>query len=154
MTMFVEIEGRNFPGRSCGCGPEGEVYENIHVGIGMQRDPVELVPGDSPSARWRIEVRTPRANDGSVDFRGPFVHGKRGDRFLYLNWGTVAADGSFRLFRRAKLSLSEAPPNVVEDALQGTGVLECTVNLTDAKGNPRCARVRPPDIAWWASSGA
>jgi Family of unknown function (DUF5990) len=56
--MFVEILGTNFPGRSCGCGPEGEVYENIHVGIGMQREPVELVPGDAPSARWRIEVRT------------------------------------------------------------------------------------------------
>lgn len=83
-----------------------------------------------------------------MDFRGPYVHGKPGDRFLYLNWGTVAADGSFSLFRRAKLSLSGVDETLVAKALRGAGVLACTVNLTDAKGHPLGARVRPPGIAW------
>lgn len=69
---------------------------------------------------------------------------------MYLNWGTVSGDGVFSLFRRAKLSLSEVDPSVVEQALDEDGVLACTVNLTDAKGQPRCARVRSPDIAWRA----
>jgi hypothetical protein len=146
--MLVEIEGANLPGRRCGPNLQREMCENVHVGIGIHRDPVELVPGDAPAAHWRIEVRTSRAADGSVDFHGTFVHGTRGDRYLYLNWGTVAADGSFRLFRRAKLSLSEVDQTLVEQVLQDNGSLACTVNLTDARGQPRCARVRPPDIAW------
>lgn len=149
--MLVEIEGRNLPGRRCGPDPEGETYENVHVGIGIRRSPVDLVPGDAPSASWRIDVRAVRDTDGPVDFRGPFVHGERGDRFLYLNWGTVVADGTFRLFRRAKLSLCEVDPSLVERALRDDAVLTGTVNLTDAKGHPRCARVRPPDIAWRVS---
>jgi hypothetical protein len=146
--MIVAIEGTNLPGRRCHPGPLGQEYTNIHVGLGVHRDPVDLVPGDAPAARWRVEVRASRGADGVVDFRGPFVHGQRGDRYLYLNWGTVAADGSFQLFRRAKLSLSEVEPSLVEKALRESAALACTVNLTDAKGNPRCARVRPPDIAW------
>jgi hypothetical protein len=123
------------------------------LGIGIHRDPVELIPGDAPAARWQIEVGTGRAADGSVDFRGRFVHGNRGDRFLYLNWGTVAADGSFKLFRRAKLSLSEVDPTLVQGVIRNNGVLACTVNLTNAKGQPTCARVRPPDIAWRMTAG-
>jgi hypothetical protein len=146
--MIVEIEGTNFPGRQCRPGPQGQEYTNIHVGLGINQKPVELVPGDAPTARWRIEVRASRGADGSVDFHGPFVHGPRGDRFLYLNWGTVADDGSFQLFRRAKLTLSDVEPSLVEQALRENASLACTVNLTDAKGNPICARLRPPNIAW------
>jgi hypothetical protein len=146
--MRIAIEGLNLPGRRCGPNPEGEMYDNVHVGIGVHRDPIELVPGDAPAARWQIDVRTSRAADGSVDFHGRFVHGNRGDRFLYLNWGTVAADGSFALFRRAKLSLSEVDQTLVESVIRSNGVLACTVNLTNAKGQPTCARVRPPKIEW------
>ena len=146
--MLVDIEGTNLPGRSCGPNQHGEPCDNVHVGLGIHGDPVELFAGDAPVARWRIEVGTRRTEDGAVDFRGPFVHGKRGDRYLYLNWGTVAADGAFSLFRRAKLSLSEVDVGLVERTLQDDAVLTCTVNLTDSKGNPRCARVRPPDIMW------
>jgi hypothetical protein len=146
--MIIEIEGANLPGRSCHPDPRGEAYDDVHVGLGMHRDPVDLVPGDASLARWRIEVHAGRAPDGSPDFHGAFVHGKRGDRYLYLNWGTVSADGAFHLFRRAKISLSEVDPSLVDRALEPGGVLACTVNLTDSKGNPRCARVRPPDLTW------
>lgn len=149
--MIIEIEGKNLPGRRCRPDPLGETYENVHVGIGIRRDPVDLVPGDAPSASWRIDVRVVREPDGPLDFRGPFVHGERGDRFLYLSWGTVAPDGAFGLFRRAKLSLSEVDPSLVERVLRDDAVLTGTLNLTDAKGHPRCARVRPPDIAWRVS---
>jgi hypothetical protein len=64
---------------------------------------LEPFPGDAPAAGWRFEVEAKRAADGSIDFRGPLVSGRRGDRFLYLNWGTVAPDGTFQMFRRAKV---------------------------------------------------
>jgi hypothetical protein len=153
VAVLVEIEGTNLPGRRCAPNPQGEMYDNVHVGIGMWRESVELFSGDARSALWRIDVATRRSADGSVDFHGPFVQGRRHDRFLYLNWGTVAPDGSFRLFRRAKLSLSEVETQLVERALRNGAGLACTVNLTDAKGHPRCARVRPPDITWRLTAG-
>ena len=39
--MIVEIEGTRLPGRAC-LG-----YENIHVGLGLHRQPFDLVAGDT-----------------------------------------------------------------------------------------------------------
>ena len=57
----IEIVGKNMPGRRCGPNPQGEMYENIHVGMRNGREVVDLVPGDAPSAPWLIDVvtRTP-----------------------------------------------------------------------------------------------
>lgn len=60
VPMLVEIVGTNLPGRRCGPSPDGESYDGVHVGLGINRYPVELVPGDATSARWRIEVGTSR----------------------------------------------------------------------------------------------
>jgi hypothetical protein len=151
--MFIEIEGTNLPGRSCHPAGAGEGYGNIHVGLGLHQHPIELFPGDAPATRWRVEVRAVRSADGSFDFRGQLVHGPRGDRFLYLNWVNVMPDGSPRLFRRAKIMLTGIDPGLVEQAVTADGVLACTVNLTDAKGNPSCARFRPADITWRVMGG-
>jgi hypothetical protein len=62
-------------------------YDNIHVGIVRRADTIELMPGDAPSARWRIEVTVRRGDDGRFDFGGPFVHGNHGERHLGLRWG-------------------------------------------------------------------
>ena len=151
--MFIEIEGTNLPGRSCHPSGAGECYDNIHVGLGINQHPIDLFPGDAPTTRWRVEVRAIRSDDGSFDFRGRFVHGPRGDRFLYLNWVNVRPDGSPRLFRRAKLTLTEIDPGLLEQAVTTNGALACTVNLTDTKGNPSCARFRPPGITWRVVDG-
>jgi hypothetical protein len=92
--VLVEIRGTDLPGRRCGPNPYGDVYENIHVGIGRGDTLSGLVPGDAPSACWQIEVKTGVHAEGNIDFGGPFVRGKRGERFLYLSWGTIAVDGS------------------------------------------------------------
>lgn len=151
--MFIEIEGTNLPGRSCHPNGAGERYGNIHVGLGVHQQPIDLFPGDAPATRWRVEVRVVRSDDGAFDFRGRLVHGPRGDRFLYLNWVDVGLDGSPRLFRRAKVMLTGLDPGLIEQAVTSKGDLACTVSLTDAKGNPSCARFRPADLAWRVLDG-
>ena len=146
--MVIEVDGSNLPGRSCNPGPDTGRFENIHVGIGRRDHSVELFPGDAPSASWQFQVEAKRAANGSIDFRGPLVSGRRGDRFLYLNWGTVAQDGTFHLCRRAKLGLSDLGPTLIAQALDRQADLRCTVRLTDSTGNPVCARLRPPAIEW------
>src|SRR4051812_4302606 len=101
--MILEIRGHNLPGRTFACA-EGP-YGNVHCGIQLGREPAELVPGDAASPVWTTEIRVV---DGP-DFRGPAVQGKRGERFVYLTWGDVGADGTFVMFRRAKLMLNDVP---------------------------------------------
>lgn len=150
--VIIRIEGRNLPGASCspslGAGP----YENVHVGIGDREAPSELVRGDARAASWEVQVRAVSLPDGAYDFRGALVRGARGDRHIYLNWGTVDVDGAFHLFRRAKVMLSDIPTQLVDAASESGGRLECRVELTDAKGNPSCARFRAAEIGWSVES--
>ena len=90
-----------------------------------------MVPADSPSPERPLTVRVV---DG--DFRGPAVQGKRGDRVLYVTWGSRFDDGQhgFHMFRRGKLTLDRADPAVVARAVEGGRTLVATVSLTDAKG--------------------
>lgn len=125
--MRLVIRGHQLPGRACG------PYANIHVGLQVRSEPVGLVPADAAAAEWVAEIRVV---DG--DFRGPAVHGKRGERFVYLTWGTVDGD-LFTMFRRAKLLLADLPAEADEVTVD--------VALTDERGMPRCARLRPSAIS-------
>ena len=145
--MRVHVVGEALPGRSFP-RPEGGLYENVHVALQDGRDPVGLVPGNANDASWEVDVRVVTTADGHVDFRGSAVHGKRGDRFLYLTWGDVGDDGSFEMFRRAKLMLDRVDPAVMQGAIDDARVLTAKVQLTDAQGGPRCARVDPPAVQW------
>jgi len=122
------------------------MMENVHVGVQLRREPSELLPGDRADATWNVDVEVVRRDD-ALDFRGPAVQGKRGNRFVYLTWGDVGADGSFEMFRRAKLMLDRIDSRLVDAALEGQG-LAARVDLTDGRGGPRCARVDPPAIEW------
>ena len=124
--MLVRIRGHRLPGLTCG------PYANVHVGLQVGREPTGLVPADAATAGWDTEVEV---RDG--DFRGPAVQGRRGGRFLYLTWGTVAGD-AFTMFRRAKLVLADLPA--------GADAVTVEVDLTDEHGMPRCARLRPPAV--------
>lgn len=139
-VVRIRIEGRDLPGRSCAG------RSDIHVALQVRADPVNPVPGDATSACWETEVRMV---DG--DFRGPAVHGKRGERFLYLTWGSPSGD-QWAMFRRAKLMLNNIDPQIVAAAADST--LVASVCLTDGKGGPRCARVDPPAITWSVAAGS
>ena len=148
--MIVEIRGSELPGRRCGPAPDGGTYENIHVGLARRTDTVDLVPGDAASARWEFEVTVRDLEDG-LDVGGPFVHGKRGERHLGLRWGVLGSDGSFTVFRAAKLRLSDVDPSTLRRAATTDGRLIASLGLTDEHGWPRCASVRPPNVTWSAS---
>jgi Family of unknown function (DUF5990)/Domain of unknown function (DUF5655) len=159
-TMTVAIEGSELPGLTCQPEPDGRRHENIHValysqdkdrpGLTMPGNPwtvTEPVPGDARAAGWEMPVTVRRDDDG-YDFAGPFVRGVRDDRHLGLAWGDLPGDGTLRMFRGAKLRLVDVDPGLVEQAMQPGRKLVAHVRLTDAKGNPVCARLRPPYLTW------
>lgn len=146
--MRIRIEARDLPGRRF--VSDGVPLANVHVGVQVRKEPVGLVRGDSESAQWEVNVVAAADGDGGFDLRGPAVHGRRGERFLYLTWGDVAADGSFEMFRRAKLMVADIDDQLLATAARTDGTLIAELALTDGCGGPVCARVRPPAIAWRA----
>ena len=161
-SLTVVIEGYDLPGLTCRPEPGGSGHRNVHVALsGTSRDrpalvvpdrpglAIEPVPGDAESARWEAPVTVRRDADG-FDFTGPFVGGARGDRSLGLAWGDVPGDGTLRLFRGAKLRLADVDPALIEEAMRPGYRLIARIRLTDPRGNPVCARVDPPALAWSA----
>jgi hypothetical protein len=151
--MQIRIEGFDLPGDSCGASPDFPGYDNIHVGLQRRNRRDELVGltrGDERSATWTVDCKANRSAQG-IDVQGPYIQGPPGGRFIYLSWGTVDEGGTFTLFRRAKLWLDAIPPAVLESAADG-GLITGRLGLTDQKGNPLCAAVRPPLIEWFAGA--
>jgi hypothetical protein len=138
--MRIRIVGSTLPGRNCAG------YTDIEVGVQVRTDVVDLFPGDASGASWEVEVSA-TLRDGRWIVRGPAIHGRGDERFLYLSW-QGRQDGVVAMFRRAKLQLDAVPPEVLAAASAGT--LVGALSLTDARGHPICASVRPPRIAWSA----
>ncbi|MFF7193569.1 DUF5990 family protein [Streptomyces sp. NPDC008079] len=150
--VTLRIEGTGLPGRACAAAPGFPGYTDIHVAVQRRAKPGELLdptPGDADRAVWTLECVARTVADGT-ELTGPYVQGGPGGRFVYLSWGGVGADGSFAVFRRAKLLLEAVEPDVLAAAVR-SGRLTGRLGLTDPEGHPLCARVVPPVIAWSAA---
>ena len=145
--MRISIVGHDLPGRSF-WSPEHGPMENVHVGVQVRKDPEGLVAGDAREALWHLEPAETMADDGSFDFKGPEVHGRKGERFLYLTWGNVEPDDKFTMFARAKLMLGDIDRELMIDATASGRPVVGSIRLQDDTGHPRCARVKPPDLVW------
>jgi hypothetical protein len=113
------------------------MYTSVHVGVQRGKEVVDLVRGDATQAVFEFDVAV-RAGK----FSGPHVHGRAGERFIYLSWGELA-HGTFHMFRRAKLHLSSIDAEACDDR-----TVEGRLSLVDDRGLPLCASVRPPRIEW------
>jgi hypothetical protein len=147
--VLIRIEAHDLPGRSCKPSPERpRGHHGIEVGVQRKNKPGELmgrVSADVASVTWELEA-TPVSSD-LADFRGPYISGPPGGRFVYLSWGVVEEPGGFEMFRRAKIMFDGIPADVLT-AARVSGRLIGRLGLTDPKGNPTCAAVRPPLIEW------
>lgn len=144
--MRIRIEGYDLPGRAGAPQAESLRLGGVEVGVQRRREVVDRVPVHAAEAVWQLDVDT-RVVGEFLDVGGPWVHGRPGARFLYLSWGSTAT-GDFAGFRRAKLLFGDVPGVLLRAAADGDGVLAGRLGLTGPDGGPRCARVRPPDIAW------
>ena len=110
--MRIRIEGSDLPGRTCGPGPDvPDGHHDVHVAVQGkkgQHDLWGLVPADVDLATWELDGDV-LAPPPVFDVRGPQINGAPGRRFIYLTWGVVGADGTFTMFRRAKLQLDAVP---------------------------------------------
>ncbi|MFI1717599.1 DUF5990 family protein [Streptomyces litmocidini] len=84
-----------------------------------------------------------------TDVKGPYIQGRPGNRFICPSWGAAGQEGSFSVFRRARPMPDAVPAPELEAAVSG-GLPVGRLGLTDACGEPLCARVVPPRVTWTA----
>jgi len=151
--MVIRIEAVELPGLRCHPGPDApDGYTGIRVGVQRRNDPMQIlepVAGDAESATWSMECTVRTTADG-IDVTGPYVQGRPHQRFIYLSWLSDQGPGPLGMFRRAKIRLDTVPEAVLRHAESG-GTIAVKVRLTDDKGNPSCATLGPPAVAWRAA---
>ena len=137
-TLGLRIAGKQLPGATC-TGPD-----TIFIGIQRSKEVVDAVPSRTPAPSFHAEVDLVETDD-IQDYRGPFVHGPKGDRFLYLAW--IDGPGG-PLVARIKIRLGDIAPALIAEAVAAGQPLVGSLSLSDAQGRPRSGSVRPPEIAW------
>jgi uncharacterized protein DUF5990 len=154
-TVGFRVVGTNLPGLKYGRSAGALVdREPVYVGMQRKREVVGLVPGDAPRAVFDFAVDVISGPGEGLDFRGPFVHGEKGSRFVYLSWGGLGADGGFTMFRRAKLHLSAIAPRELARLLDSEApVVEGSLDLTDDGGGPICGGAASEKLRWQVHGG-
>jgi hypothetical protein len=138
MNIRLHIICRDLPGATF------ENYRDVRLGIQRGREVVAEVSGAAERTEFDIELQFDAA---SSSWRGPFVHGPKGTKFLYLCW-TAQHDENREMFRRAKIHLTTIPRELLQAALSEDRVLQLELGLTDSKGGPLCASVAAEKLSW------
>ncbi|MGI9614702.1 MAG: DUF5990 family protein [Acidimicrobiales bacterium] len=127
--------------------PPFKPEHGVAFGLQHKRGEVDPVPATSTSAfEFQLEIFSNDA--GTFDFRGDYVNGRRGDRFVYLSWGVPGEAEPFVMFARAKIKLGDIPTELLQAAVKKGTDLECRLEATNAKGQPASGTIRPPAVGW------
>jgi hypothetical protein len=139
--LAILLQCREFPGIRFGD------YLNVHLGVQRGKGIVDVTRGDAGFKEFCLTVDVAAGKDGLPNFSGPFVHGKTGNKFLYLVWFDKK-DEANEMFRRAKIKLQHFTWEAINTALENETPVTASVRLTDPKGCPVCASLKPGQISW------
>jgi len=123
------------------------------VALRLQQGKDQLVPpssaaGDNVSFDFTVNIAND-VSDGQPKFRGPFVQGPSGGKFIYINSGSYAGQSDSCWSRRAKVPLSGIAWDLIEAALsKSNAVLEARISGTAKDGGPACATVQLIEGGW------
>lgn len=115
------------------------------LSVGLQSGKSDIVGGaaGADAVTWSIEIGARAGRDGALDFFGPLVHGPRGDRFLYVSWGT-GDPSDHHMFRRLKLYLGPlsraawSQPGIDWAMVQARRAISAQVSGCLPDGTPNC----------------
>ncbi|OOQ60773.1 DUF5990 family protein [Mucilaginibacter pedocola] len=119
--------------------PPANLVYSLQKGSGANYEPVQVQPstGEDLYFTLEIEIKGSPATLETPDFRGPYVQGPVGGRFIYLDIGSYAGGGGWS--GRLKIPLTGISWQQVEAGQQ----LRSTVPGTGKNGMPNCATVKP-----------
>jgi hypothetical protein len=85
--------------------------------------------------KFEFPVAVKMGTDGAPDFAGPYVQGRAGERFFYINIGTYAGQTGTPWGRRLKVPLYVISWSRIESGL----TLTASIPGTGKDGSPSCA---------------
>jgi hypothetical protein len=142
LEIVIEIVCKALPGLQYeGRGP-------LHLGIQQAAEIVEAAPADRDQIVFRPTLRVRKHSDGSANLLGPFAHGPRAERFIYLNWLVVQGSMPKEQIGRIKLHLNHIEYEDAEKAAARKKPIKVTLQLTNEKGKPVFASVRANQAKW------
>jgi hypothetical protein len=126
--------------------PPGVDY-GLQKGRGSASETVQTQRSDGSDLHFDFTAGV-RTAGSSPDFRGPFIQGPAGGRFVYICIGTWAGQTDTPFSRRLKIPLTGITPDMIRRADSGKcAVLETRVQGTGRDGTPACASVK--DFGGW-----
>jgi hypothetical protein len=122
--------------------------DSLHLGIQHDEEIIEFAPADAARILFKPVLRARRNADGSANFLGPFAHGPKNERFIYLNWVSKQATAPPAMVGRIKLQLNHITWTAVQNAAERNKPIRVTLALTNARGKPVMASVRQDTARW------
>jgi hypothetical protein len=141
LEITLKIRCHNLPGVQVG------ERTAVRLGIQKRQEVIEDVAADVEEAIFFAPIRVEFKDTDVADFYGPFVHGKPGERFLYLCWGERNGK-QWEGFSRAKLQLLPIPHTLLFRASDNNSPLEVSLTMTDEKGKIICATIKEKQLFW------
>jgi hypothetical protein len=125
--------------------PPPDVLFGLQEGSGNNYKTVQLQRSSKADLIFEFPVvlKPSKETGASPDFAGPFVHGPKDGRFIYIDIGTAAGDYTSEWSRRLKIPLKEITLAIMAELSAIDGVLEITVPGKAKDGGPNCATVKP-----------
>ncbi len=121
----------------------------LQRGSGSDYEPIQKQRSDTHdlSFDFSAEVKGTPQKDQLPDFRGPYVQGPAGARFIYIDIGSLAGQTDQPAWR-LKVPLVEITWEMVDGFNSNPAAwLETKVPDTHKNGGPNCATVKP--FAGW-----
>jgi len=129
--------------------PPADVDFGLQSGGGNNYSTVQRQRSGTQDLNFEFSVGVKMKDGGEVDFRGQYVQGKVGERFIYIDIGTYAGHSDSIWGRRLKVPLRGISASDVHKAIAYSGlVLVTRVPGTGRDGGPNCATVKPFD-GWY-----
>ena len=122
--------------------------EPVHLGIQRGEEVLDATPADRDKVVFQLVFRVAKQADGATGFYGPYAKGTPQERFFYLSWVVKGKYGALTMFRRAKIHLNHLKWPDVERAVKDGRPVRVELSMTDRKGEPLCASVRPGVARW------
>lgn len=120
----------------------------VRLGVQKGKEVVADVAAEGEEIHFLVPVLVrENAQTGTVDYSGSYVHGRPGERFVYICWGH-RHEQAWEMSQRAKLPLSALDKRLVQSALRAGKPLQAVLDMTNPRGEPVCATIREDGVQW------
>jgi len=126
-------------------GAQVQLPLNVWFGVQRTKHLEQEVRATVDGAQFDVAMNLFAEHDG-FDARGPYVHGKKGDRFFYLVWAEPDQDSTLTMFARSKFMLNDVDASTLRSALEGSSLI-CSVDYAAEDKGP-FGTIRPPRVTW------